>query len=473
MRVKRLWIQKYQQYNNQEVIFDDFSNGSRFQKEIFGNMNIFLFSGENGSGKTTILSFISYIFRYIQRYRERMTSDYTISYDIMIGNKVASITLKKQKKDVYIEIDGALYYIKEYKIGNNRGYYSNPNIEKIKQVTYDEIKKYLPTKVYVLGFDNAYKKLFYSPNYIGDRLVEYRDISVSYGTTSRGNNISAGIAYFYYKILNNTQLRRILKSWGLELSSYVDIYVNNVSYAITDNKDETDDVVAFREKYRIKAPDFEGNLLYDASEIEKYLEDIDSEYNDRFRIADYLKTKKRYDILGELIDKRIIYINEFYINKGGRAISIKDMSTGEKAFLFNLFAVCSNLKENSIIIWEEPETHFNMKWSKNLIPFLVELAREKNIQWLLSSHSAYMIKNLFQNQIIRLNGMNLQRPNFNTFLANDTEIYKRLFADEENNLFEKKVIQYIKNGSNNIKNEMLDVLGESYLKFMIYKSLEK
>ena len=103
----------------------------------------------------------------------------------------------------------------------------------------------------------------------------------------------------------------------------------------------------------------------------------------------------------------------------------------------------------------------------------MELAREKNIQWLLSSHSAYMIKNLFQNQIIRLNGMNLQRPNFNTFLANDTEIYKRLFADEENNLFEKKVIQYIKNGSNNIKNEMLDVLGESYLKFMIYKSLEK
>ena len=51
---------------------------------------------------------------------------------------------------------GSIEYIKEYKIGYNRGYYQNPNIEKIKQVTYDEIKKYLPTKVYVLGFDNAY-----------------------------------------------------------------------------------------------------------------------------------------------------------------------------------------------------------------------------------------------------------------------------------------------------------------------------
>lgn len=472
MRVKRLWIQKYQKYNDQEIIFDDFSNDSRLQKEIFGNMNILLFSGENGAGKTTILSFISYIFRYIQRYRERMVSDYIISYDIKIENKVASITLEKQKTDIYIEIDKELYYIKEYKIGHNRGYYQNPNIEWVKQVTYDKIKKYLPTKVYVLGFDNAYKKLSYGSNYIGDRLVEYRDISVSYGTTSRGNNISTGIANTYYEILKNTQLRKMLKSWGLELSGYVDIYVNNDSYTFIENKEEIDGLLAFREKYRIKDPYIEGKSLYYKSEIEKYLKNIDSEYNDRFMIVDYLKTKKRYDILAELIDKRIIYINEFYINKGGRVISIKDMSTGEKAFLFDLFAVCSNLKENSIIIWEEPETHLNMKWSKNLIPLLVELFREKNIQWLLSSHSAYMIKNLFQNQIIRLNGMDLKKPDFNTFLANDTEIYKRLFEDEETNPFEKKVIKYIKNGSKNIKKEMLDVLGESYLKFMIYKSLE-
>lgn len=471
MRVKRLWIQKYQKYYDQEIIFDDFSGNSRLQKEIFGNMNILLFSGENGAGKTTILSFISYIFRYIQRYRERMVSDYIISYDIEMENKVASITLKKQKTDIYIEIDEELYYIKEYKIGHDRGYYQNPNIEKVRQVAYDEIKKFLPTKVYVLGFDNAYKRLSYSYNYVGDRLVEYRDISVSYDTTSRGNNISAGIANIYYKISNNTQLRKMLKSWGLELSGYVDIYVNDSPYTVIENKEEMDGLLAFREKYRIKDPYIEGKSLYYKSEIEKYLENTDSEYNDRFMIEDYLKTKKRYDILAELINKRIIYINEFYINKGERIISIKDMSTGEKAFLFNLFAVCSNLKENSIIIWEEPETHLNMKWSKNLIPLLVELAQEKNIQWLLSSHSAYMIKNLFQNQIIRLYGMDLKRPDFNTFLANDTEIYIRLFDDEENNPFEKKVIKYIENGSKNIKSDTLDALGESYLKFMIYKSL--
>lgn len=60
MRVKRLWIQKYRKYYDQEIIFDESPNNLRFQKEIFGNMNVILFSGENGTGKTTILSFISY-----------------------------------------------------------------------------------------------------------------------------------------------------------------------------------------------------------------------------------------------------------------------------------------------------------------------------------------------------------------------------------------------------------------------------
>ena len=166
--------------------------------------------------------------------------------------------------------------------------------------------------------------------------MEYRDISVSYGTTSRGNNISIGIANLYYKIINNTQLSKMFKSWGLELSSYVDIYVNDDKYTVIDNEEEMMRLQAFREKYNIK-DSYDKEKLYCRSGIKDYLEDIDSEYNDRFRIVDYLKTKKGYSTLGELIDKRIIYINEFYLNKDGRNISIKDMSTGEKSFLFDLF----------------------------------------------------------------------------------------------------------------------------------------
>ncbi len=451
MRIKKLWIENYKKYKEQYIVFDQCQFESDLQKEIFENMNIVLFSGENGTGKTTILSFIAYIFRYIQRYRERLESNYIITYDIKINNEFVSVELEKKGTDIYININGEKCYIQELKIGRNIGYYSNPNIENLKQVTYDDIRIYLPSQVYVLGFDNAYRKLMYSSNYIGDRLVAYRDISASYDTTSRGNNISQGIANIYYKILRNKQLKKTLNSLGVELSDYVDIYINSHYYEGAENIERNFDVLEI---------------------CDKYLIEIDSDYNDRFMIMDYLKKKKNYNVLTNLIDERIIYINEFYINKGGRYISIKDMSTGEKAFLFNLFSVCSNLKENSLIIWEEPETHLNVKWSKNIIPLLVELVKEKNIQWLLSSHSSNMIKNFFQNQIIRLSGTSLTRPDFNTFLANDMEIYERLFENEEINPFERKVIKHIENGDKNTIKETLDVLGESYLKFMIYKCLE-
>ena len=102
----------------------------------------------------------------------------------------------------------------------------------------------------------------------------------------------------------------------------------------------------------------------------------------------------------------------------------------------------------------------------------MELTKENNIQWIFSSHSTYMIKNLFQNQIIRLKEKRLETPDFNTFLANDTEIYKRLFEDGEENLFEKKVFKYIQNNDHELKCELLKILGESYLTFMIYKSME-
>lgn len=464
MKLKKLWIEKYQKYSNQEIIFDNTEIVSELQKQIFGNMNIVLFSGENGSGKTTILSFIAYIFRYIQRFRERLESDYILSYEIQIEGTYCDIVLKKVKSDVYIQINGNRYCIMEYKIGRDKGYCFNQYIKDVKQIEYDKIKKYLPAKVYVHAFDNAYKKLTYSSNYIGDRLVEYRDISLAYGTTSRGNFNSPGIAYLYYNFILNPQLRNLFKAFGLELSNFVDIYTKVESKNSSKNH-----FIYDNPWYEITGEDQE---MYDKSEIIQYLEKIDSEYDLRFRIVDYLKNKKRYKVLVELIDKGIIYINEFYIRKEGKDISIQNMSTGEKAFLFDLFAICSRIKENSLIIWEEPETHLNMKWAQNLIPLLAELFSQSNVQWLLSSHSAYMIKNLFQNQIIRLNGMDIKNPDFNTFLANDTEIYKKLFEDNVINPFERKAIEYIKDGEANIRYEMMNVLGESYLKFMLFKSLE-
>ena len=90
MKIFSLYIEKYMKFEKQEIKFNS-ENISRskedFQKELFGKMNITLFCGLNGTGKTSVLSFIAKIFRYLQRFRERIPSDFKIHYSIKKENK--------------------------------------------------------------------------------------------------------------------------------------------------------------------------------------------------------------------------------------------------------------------------------------------------------------------------------------------------------------------------------------------------
>lgn len=436
MKLRKLWIENYKKYVNSTIDFTEELDVNKLQKEIFGEMNIILFSGENGSGKTTILSFIVYIFKYIQRFRERLTSDYVLEYDIELEGILNRVILKKNNTDIYITINGNTKYIKEFTIKNGQRYINSESAT-CEQVTIEDIRDYLPAQVFVLGNDLGYSNIDYASRYIGERIIDSGVQMHGSIETARGYGISLGIAYVYNKCRNNSDVNKILKSWGVRLADFVDIYLNTENNGALNN----------------------------------YLYETDVEYNKRFKIVKFLE-ENSYEVLEELIENQDIYINEFYIAKKEGCIPIRLMSTGEKAFLFNLFYICSNLIDNSIVIWEEPETHLNMKWSKQLIPLLTALAKNKKMQWLFSSHSTYLIKYLFQNQIIRLETDFVGKPNFNTFLANDTEINNKLFNDNHINYFEKQVIDVFKNADNSLKQEIFGELGESYFRFILYKSME-
>ena len=63
--------------------------------------------------------------------------------------------------------------------------------------------------------------------------------------------------------------------------------------------------------------------------------------------------------------------------------------------------------------------------------------------------------------------------NFNTFLANDTEINNRLLSNDCTSFFEDMFIDYLKNCDINNKKELINILGESYLKFLLDDKLLK
>lgn len=456
MRLKKLWIKDYKKYHNCLIEFDNKEDVPLLQKEIFGEMNISLFSGENGAGKTTILSFIATAFKHIQRFRERIPSDFRLQYDITICGENHEIELAFEEEKLFILVNGECYYVKEFNM-KRREYVIDEEIWGCKQVTYDEIKKYLPEKIIVIGFDAAYSNLYYGSRYIGDRLIDYRGLESAYGTTGRGNDYSKGVLNMLYVYLREPKLRGLLNSLGIEFLEYVDVKFN------------------FYDEELIELLEQDGGKYvkdFLKSDWESYIIDK-QDYNSRFRIFDYIHYKKNYKALEYLIEQSKVYINEYYIKKNGESISISNMSTGEKAFLYNIFFLLDRIENNTIVIWEEPETHLNMMWSKNLVPLLTLLFNKYDFHMLLSSHDSYMIRNLFQNQIKRLKGNEVITPEFNTFLANDVEITKRLFKDELTNPFEEYLLKKMEKQNRAEKEELMSILGESYLKFLLYKQMEK
>lgn len=236
MKILKLYIKDYKKFQNQTIVFDS-GNKTKIQYDLFKNINVTLLSGENGSGKSTILSFIAKIFRYLQRYRERIPCDFVLEYQIGYMNEEYTIELSKNDEYNYIKINEKLYIIQEFDLKKRR--YVKYEQCTIEQISYDDICKYLPNKVIVLGFDTDYARLWYSNNYFGDRKVEFVDINNSFQDTGIGLDFSSGILEFYDRLYNNNKLENVMKSIGISFSPMVDIYLYFKEYDYESFADET------------------------------------------------------------------------------------------------------------------------------------------------------------------------------------------------------------------------------------------
>ena len=149
------------------------------------------------------------------------------------------------------------------------------------------------------------------------------------------------------------------------------------------------------------------------------------------------------------------------------------MSTGEKSFLYYLFFIISRVTENSIVVWEEPETHLNKTWSRELITILSILYKKCNVHFLISSHETTMINCLFSNQIKILKETKIEFPDFETFLVNENEIIFKFFGKDKPSFFENYIINIIEKSREEELETLLNNIGDSFLKFLIYQKLHK
>lgn len=471
MKIKYLYITNYKKFSNFEVRFDH-GLDNELVESLFNKMNITALIGENGSGKTTILSFISIVFRYLQRNQNEIPSDFILKYQI----EEEDIELSKVNDNVFISInDKAKNLLLEYDV-KKKDYIrrNSQQLVEMNSITYDEIIEYLPSIIVVSSFDIDYPN-GYAWNYIGHRLLKISSGYAIQKESSIGLDISLGILRFMEVFYGtNEYFVKLFQSLGLNLSDKVCAYFkqdNNSSengikdkilavlynYGITDREDLVNSMIS-------------GD--YFAAYFSERNEALDSPY-EVFDLKSYLSEKIYHsEILKLMIIENLFYINDFYLKKNEFEYSMSKMSTGEKMFLGRIFFILSNLQDNAIVILEEPEVHLNYSWVKQIVSVFILLFKGYSSHFLISSHNYSFINNLLSEQILVMEDEFASTPEFKTLLCSSEELNYHIF--KHNNV--KTYIEYyihnllVHSEGDKLK-KMFDNLGESYTKVKLFKQL--
>jgi predicted ATPase len=483
--LKYLFIKHYKKFEEIEINFcDNSNNGSRkLMSELYGNMNFTVLVGENGVGKTTILSFIAHVFKNLQRFHNRIPSDFKMIYQLYENEDVV---IEKIEEDIFITVDGTRKLLLEFD-GKSRTYIGEKSGE---TVTYDDIVNKLPANVIVSCFDVDYPKN-YNWNYVGHKLIKIKSVDEIYKTTGFGMDISLGIIEFLIKYFyEDNRLEKFFMSLGFLLSEDLHIYRNFSVY--DDNKfnffeDFYDDegYNSWEEFLKCTSFNSENDFIdYVMSEDfwSEYCEEIiddesntSSSSNEKFNFKKFVEGNSfNIGVLYRLILNDRLYINEFFIKKGSEILSLNKMSTGEKIYLCRLFFLLSEVQDDSLVILEEPEIHLNYSWVKQLITVMKLLFDEYKTHFLISTHNNAFINMLFPENILILEDDTIKNPEFNTFLANEKEINRKLFKNSNvKNVIEKEILSMIETSNKDELEYIMSNLGESYFKYMLFKRLNE
>lgn len=117
-----------------------------------------------------------------------------------------------------------------------------------------------------------------------------------------------------------------------------------------------------------------------------------SETTDR---EDMQKIQADYNVLMHLSALQIIEDVTLYVYKHGHKYSFDDCSSGEKHILFAFLNIARYIRDNSLILIDEPEISLHPNWQMIYITALKQLFREfPSCHFVIASHSPYLVSDL-------------------------------------------------------------------------------
>lgn len=102
-----------------------------------------------------------------------------------------------------------------------------------------------------------------------------------------------------------------------------------------------------------------------------------------------------YKVLKNLQNLGIIKDVTLYVYKHGKKYSFEECSSGEKHILFAFLNIARHIRDNSLILIDEPEISLHPNWQMIYITALKQLFREfSSCHFIIASHSPYLVSDL-------------------------------------------------------------------------------
>lgn len=199
-----------------------------------------------------------------------------------------------------------------------------------------------------------------------------------------------------------------------------------------------------------------------------------------------------YDNLSYMVpvpqrNKLIFVLDKLRFNKSGEpeTIKYKNLSDGEHQLMHVLGSVMLLNTSGSILLYDEPETHFNPEWRSQLITLINKATKEKEAvdkirkqEIIITSHSPFIVSDCRRERVFIFEKGKATNPKINTFGTSVNIITEEVFKKKESiSGLAIDVIDEIKELPLNTLDEIQKakeaarVLGESVEKILLFREL--
>jgi ABC-type glutathione transport system ATPase component len=152
----------------------------------------------------------------------------------------------------------------------------------------------------------------------------------------------------------------------------------------------------------------------------------------------------------------------------------ENLSDGEFAFLSRMALIYLLHEDECLFLLDEPETHFNDDWKRNLVDSIERALEGTHSEVILTSHAAITMTDAYSDEVILLTRDGQESVPL-IFAAEQGEVLRSLFRSERSvGKRAMRHVQRVLDGDDTQKLEnLLDELGPGHFRFKLIRELDR